>query len=120
MAFDAAYHRKRKRARRKKFLALLGGLCVNCGSNKNLHFDHKDPKDKEIPVSRYLNRKEEFVMKELDKCQLLCQPCHKQKTLDNWEFGAEAEHGTAWRYKKYKCRCEKCKQAMSNYQKSRK
>lgn len=117
---DAEYHRNRKRQRRQKYIDMLGGKCENCGSRIDLHFDHKDPTLKEFHISRMINAPDDLVTKEVKKCRLLCQDCHRQKTRDNWEFGAEeSAHGTIWRYKKYKCRCDKCKAAMSDYYHSR-
>lgn len=101
--------------RRKKFLELLGGKCVNCGSKDNLEFDHLDPDEKEFKISKILDWNEANVEKEVKKCQLLCKPCHHIKTKENKEYGAEAEHGTLWRYRKYSCRCKKCIKANEKY-----
>jgi 5-methylcytosine-specific restriction endonuclease McrA len=105
--------------RRAKFIALLGGKCVRCGSRKNLEFDHLDPATKAFTLGKVLEIAEEKLLDELKKCVLLCHKCHVKKTRENWEFGqAESKHGTTWRYKKYECRCEKCKEAMSEYMKN--
>lgn len=113
---DPEYHKKRRRDRRKKFLMLLGGKCEECGSTKNLEFDHKDPSKKEFGVSRFINSPEEFVKKEVDKCRLLCKKCHKKKTHEKWEYSSPpTEHGSLWMYKRYSCRCELCKKRMSEY-----
>lgn len=110
------YQRKRKRERRKKFLMLLGGRCAVCGSQKNLQFDHLDPKKKKFHIARMINAPEDVVQKEVEKCQLLCEDCHRLKTKEKWEYALpESPHGSLWRYKKYKCRCDKCKAAMSRY-----
>jgi len=37
--------------RRKRLLNMLGAECSNCGSKKNLQFDHLDPSKKEFKVS---------------------------------------------------------------------
>lgn len=117
---DTEYHRNRKRERRQRYVDLLGGECERCGSKTDLHFDHKNPAKKEFHISRMINAPEDVVLKEVKKCRLLCNDCHREKTRENWEFGAdESEHGTLWRYKKYKCRCDKCRDAMSNYYHSR-
>lgn len=117
---DAEYHRNRKRERRNKYIKMLGGKCERCGSRDDLHFDHKNPDKKEFHISRMINAPEAVVIKEVKKCRLLCNDCHREKTRENWEFGAEeSEHGTLWRYKKYKCRCDKCRKAMSDYYHSR-
>lgn len=113
---NSDYHRKRRRARRKRFLAMLGGICENCGSRRNLQFDHINPSKKHFGVSRYINSPEKFVKKEIDKCRLLCEKCHKEKTHNSWDYALPpAEHGSLWMYKHYKCRCDKCRKAMSDY-----
>lgn len=113
---SAEYQRKRRRARRKEFLMLLGGKCEECGSTKNLHFDHIEPKKKEFHIARYINKPYEVVKKEVLKTRLLCEKCHRAKTKEHWDFALPpARHGTIWMYKDQKCRCDKCKKAMSDY-----
>lgn len=109
------YTTERRRLRREKFKELLGGRCVVCGRKYDLEFDHKDPSKKEFRISLMIDSPEQKLLNELKKCQLLCAKCHRQKTLDKHEFGIESSHGTIWRYKKYKCRCDKCRRAMSDY-----
>lgn len=112
---DRDYFNNRRQARRQKFIDFLGGRCAVCGSRRNLHFDHINPKTKKFRISIKIDAPEPILMDELKKCQLLCDKCHKEKTLKNDEFGARSEHGTIWRYKKYHCRCDKCREAMSAY-----
>jgi hypothetical protein len=115
---DKEYFRARREQRRQKFKDLLGGRCIICGSKKNLQFDHKDPKKKEFRISLMIDSPEQKLLNELKKCQLLCARCHHKKTLEKQEFGIESSHGSIWRYKKYKCRCAKCRKAMSEYNKN--
>jgi hypothetical protein len=50
----------------------------------------------------------------------LCDECHRDKTREKAEHGQpKARHGTIWYYKKYKCRCDKCREAMSEYNKNK-
>jgi hypothetical protein len=115
------YHKKRRKERKKMFLALLGNKCENCGSRNNLEFDHKDPSKKEFGVARNINSPDEFVKKEVKKCRLLCNKCHKEKTKKEWDFALPpAKHGSLWMYKEYGCRCAKCKKTMSDYYHSKK
>lgn len=100
------------------FINLLGGKCKYCGSVNDLHFDHKDPKDKEFYIGRNMSRAEEILLKEIQKCQLLCGNCHRIKTKENGDFAhPPARHGTIWMYKhpEIKCRCKDCRMAMSKY-----
>lgn len=74
-----AYYLKR----RNKYIEMLGGKCAYCPSQENLQFDHKDANDKTLNIGKLLNYAEEKVLKELEKCQLLCADCHKIKTIKN-------------------------------------
>ena len=57
---------------------ILGGKCKHCGSTEDLHFHHVDKTKKKFNISNSLNHKQDKVMKELQKCILLCGPCHRQ------------------------------------------
>lgn len=57
---------------------LLGGRCRYCGSTEDLQFHHIDKTKKKFNISNTLNHKQEKVMKELQKCILLCGSCHRQ------------------------------------------
>ncbi len=70
-----------KRRRRKTFLLeLLGGKCVRCESVEDLEFDHIDPATKEFTISNGFTFGFIRLVDEAYKCQLLCRPCHKNKT----------------------------------------
>lgn len=63
-----------------------GGKCEKCGYDKCLaamEFHHldKNTKDFEIGKLRFTSwwKNKDFVIRELDKCQLLCSNCHKEE-----------------------------------------
>lgn len=114
---DKNYIKEWKKNRKNQLIELLGGKCILCGSTENLEFDHINPKKKTFKIMLNITYPIDRLKKELKNCQLLCHDCHRQKTLEKQEYGKESEHGTIWRYKKYKCRCDKCKAAMSEYNK---
>ena len=60
----------------------LGGKCAFCGETnvKILEIDHKDPTTKKFEVKTRLCCKRVNLIEEVDKCQLLCKPCHVEKT----------------------------------------
>ena len=65
----------------------LGGKCARCGSIENLQVDHIDPRSKKFEVKSRLSYKRIKLIEEVDKCQLLCEPCHKDKTYnEDWEI----------------------------------
>lgn len=120
-AFNAEIRKKNRELRRAKYIAMLGGQCKGCGSTENLQFDHINKHDKKLDIAHSIDANEEVLLDEIKKCQLLCPDCHLKKTKENWDWGVpKPEHGTIWMYKKYRCRCEACKKAMSEYYYSRK
>ena len=63
-----------------------GGKCQKCGYDKcisALEFHHRDPNEKEFEWGRLRGRKWEDVLKELDKCDLLCANCHREEHHDD-------------------------------------
>ena len=110
------YHLKRYYRLRIQAINFLGGKCVECSSEVNLQFDHKDPKDKKYEVSRFLSLPLKEFWEEIKKCQVLCQKHHKIKSIiESGKIPARGTHGTlsAYRY----CRCELCKKAKADWQK---
>lgn len=69
--------------RKKEFIQAKGGCCKNCGYNKNyaaLSFHHRTPNDKSFSLDcrNIGNRNIKSLLKELDKCDLLCMNCHME------------------------------------------
>lgn len=111
------YMKDRYTKRRKEMVITLGSKCARCGSMDDLHIDHIDPSKKTMSVERmaYVSRQRQD--KELENCQLLCQPCHTEKTVveDLGRVMAKGTHGTlsSSRY----CKCDRCTDAKRMYMK---
>ena len=75
-------YRDKRRAHCREY---LGGKCVKCGTTHNLQFDHIKREGKKYEITRRLTYKFDTLKEELDKCQLLCAPCHLDKTTKEWE-----------------------------------
>lgn len=82
-----AFYRRRK----LKAMAFLGNQCELCGLKYNdenapiFEFDHLNPTEKQFTVSRMMNILPwEKVIKELEKCRLLCANCHNQHHGGKW------------------------------------
>lgn len=69
----------------KNFKKELGGKCVDCGFNElfYLEFDHINPKDKTIQITRSSNL---LWDNEKDKLQLRCGRCHRFKTNEEFDM----------------------------------
>jgi len=70
--------------RKINLIELKGGGCEECGYNKNitaLEFHHKDSNMKEFSLNTRIlsNSKWSNILKEVDKCDLLCSNCHREK-----------------------------------------
>ena len=94
--------------RKKEFIELLGGVCVDCGTNQNLEFDHDDRSQKKFTITKFYSKNYDDLKIEVLKCKLRCTTCHKIKTQT--VDGIKATHGSAGMYRHQKCRCDLCKQ----------
>lgn len=80
------YENQKLRGLKRKFEYILkrGGKCECCGYNKNiaaLDFHHTNPDQKEFQVDMrtFSNHSLEKLEKELEKCELLCANCHRER-----------------------------------------
>ncbi len=73
-------HRLRNK---KRLVKLKGGKCIVCGYNKclaALEFHHRDPSKKRFCVTMTnMTKAWSKVLKEAEKCDLLCANCHREK-----------------------------------------
>lgn len=100
------YMKKRWTQRRMDAIQRLGSVCAVCGGADSLEFDHIDPDTKQFSIASGSSFADERFWSEVDKCQLLCYPCHKEKH--------QAPHGTLARYRD--CHCDLCKKAQREWQ----
>lgn len=105
----ALYMQERRAKRRKLALDMLGGVCVICQTAEELEFDHIDRSTKlgNISSPKILDGPMEIFLAEVEKCQLLCNAHHKEKSE---EFGDQNQvpHGGGVSGKRY-CKCEPCR-----------
>ena len=83
--------KEKRRENKIKCIEYLGGKCVKCGTTHNLQFDHIKREGKKYNITEKLTIKFDNLKEELDKCQLLCAPCHLEKTAKEW---ADITHKT--------------------------
>lgn len=93
------HKQKQKRLDRKALcLARLGGVCVSCGATDKLEFDHVDPSTKQFDISAGYSFGLSLLLQEVDKCQLLCRPCHTDKSMK--ELQASGRGRLGYRHRK--------------------
>lgn len=72
-------------SKKVKSIIYKGSKCLDCGiSYPNepyviFDFHHRDPSQKDVDWSKLKLRTEEKILKELDKCDLLCSNCHRKR-----------------------------------------
>lgn len=79
---------------RNYLLTFKGSSCVRCNSKKDLHFHHVIANTKTNNVSNlifiYRQRKDVVtwieLIKEVDKCILLCKSCHVELHQGKWQL----------------------------------
>jgi hypothetical protein len=80
-------HKKHKQILLSKF----GGSCMRCGYNKTtsaLCFHHLDPLTKSFTIFYETSRKIEELLKESEKCILLCANCHAEIHAGLWTYNS--------------------------------
>lgn len=82
--FARADKREKYRTRKSYAIAIKGGCCELCGytndGQQSFTFHHIDKTQKSFPLDSvaFCNRKDNEILDELNKCQLLCFNCHME------------------------------------------
>jgi len=84
-----AYQQQRWSNRKIWAIEYLGGHCKDCG--ETLHwtaydFHHRDPFTKKLDWNKMKLCSKETMIKELDKCDLLCACCHRFRHFNEKSF----------------------------------
>lgn len=94
-AYMAEYMLRRYHKRRAEALALLGGKCVVCGTTEDLNFDHIDRDTKSFSISRLWSISYNRFLAEVQKCQILCQAHHIEKSKAAGDFSRRTSASVA-------------------------
>jgi hypothetical protein len=108
---NSEYLKRRYSEQREWFVSLLGGRCKRCGTQQQLEIDHIDPSKKKIRLGALFTKKTivAALIELVEKCQLLCERCHAQKSAEEAMAKARRfEHGTVYGWMKAKCDCQIC------------
>lgn len=112
-AYMAEYMKRRYHMRRAVAIAVLGGVCVRCGSTERLELDHIDRTTKALDLGHLWSIAADRYAAELAKCQVLCHDCHKAKSIGE----RSVDHGGGASGKK-NCKCEPCRARKREYQRN--
>lgn len=107
-AYMKEYMLKRYHSRRAEAIEYLGGECKVCSTIESLEIDHIDASDKSFNVAKIWSYSKKKFYTEIDKCQLLCGDCHKDKHSSLYPCGTPHRY---WRG----CRCKDCTKANTDY-----
>jgi hypothetical protein len=114
------YDRQRWPRRKAQIIEYLGGKCAICGGTGGpFDFDHIDPSTKCFVVSNRPNLAWVKLKAEVDKCQVLCEPCHSAKSIAEHKARYGWKHGTVSGYQHGRCRCAACREAQRAYTRER-
>lgn len=80
------YMLKRYHERREYIYSVLGRECKVCGKTDDLEVDHINAKDKSFYISKLWSIKWDLFIKEVNKCQVLCNEHHIQKSKECGDY----------------------------------
>lgn len=108
----------------KKIMAInyLGGQCISCGEKEffKLTFHHRNVNEKEFEFSNQRWMRWSLLKIELDKCDLLCQNCHRELHYNLKDNERRQEKLTYLKYSGgscVKCGYDKCPAAITFHHK---
>ena len=113
------YQKLRGLKRKLYLIDLRGSCCEKCGYNKNIsafEFHHKDSSQKEsqLDMRKLSNSTMEWIMKEFEKCLMVCANCHREIHNDDLTLSKVREtvkevEDSALKIKEAQgCKCQDC------------
>jgi hypothetical protein len=83
-------HKKayKKENRQMLYNYMLDKKCIKCGESDIacLQFDHKDEFKKSFCISMGMGKSWNTILKEINKCQILCANCHHKRTAKQYNW----------------------------------
>lgn len=116
MKANTVWKQQERERRRNELRRILGDVCARCGSTEGLDFDHIDPRTKLFAIGDQIDKPWKLLLVEVAKCQLLCRPCHVEKSRED-ETSTAVEHGGGASGKR-NCPCDLCKARKADYMRS--
>lgn len=98
-------------AKKIKAIKTLGGKCEKCSDDNIFHltFHHINKDDKFMDIGKMRNHRWSLIIKELDKCKLLCRNCHQELHFNETSNKDNIHCDNKNTYLEYSNqKCEKC------------
>jgi hypothetical protein len=79
---NSCFTKRHNKLLKIKSIEYKGGVCNSCGYNKcidALDFHHVNQSTKKFAIGGSYNRNWASIKLELDKCELLCSNCHRER-----------------------------------------
>jgi hypothetical protein len=96
----------RRRFESRNFLIKLkSGPCKDCGQKFHfcqMDFDHRNPAQKRLPISKMGLMGLDSIRKEVEKCDLVCVNCHRDRTQKQIVYTPDSGNETYERQKRKK------------------
>lgn len=109
---DSSYWSKQYKIRKLRAIEYKGGKCQRCGYDKcagAFDFHHRDSSQKEFTWTKLRKRRWVDILKELDKCDLLCSTCHREEHHDEELWQEAIKWREKWDNSKIKpIKCPNC------------
>lgn len=85
-AYNRIYRKKIRQEKKRKLIELLGNRCIKCRQqfpDYVYDFHHLDPKIKSFNLGHGVAKSINDLIKEAEKCILLCANCHRIYHYEN-------------------------------------
>ena len=77
------WHKRKYYINRKIIDTLKAVPCHDCKNSYPTYvmdFDHREPKEKRFDIARCMAHPIEKILKEIEKCDVVCSNCHRIRT----------------------------------------
>lgn len=91
---------ERRREHRAYIQAAKSKPCADCGIEYPhwvMDFDHREDEEKATNVAWLVDYRLEIIQAEIDKCDVVCANCHRERTHKRPAYSGSTMRGSAYR-----------------------